>query len=155
MTLSQLQLIVSSQQRAHPDGTDIIAGDFNKACLKTVLPKFHQHIKCATRGKTHLIMFIIKHAYRTTPLPHLGQSDHFSLFLFPAYTTLKRQTKCTTQTIKAWPENALAQLQDCFTCTEWSIFEDLDLDTHTHRVCPLLQQVLCRKKITFQIGSPG
>jgi len=39
-----------------------------------------------------------------------------------------------TQTIKAWPENALAQLQDCFACTEWSIFEDQDLDTHTESV---------------------
>ncbi|KAK0155085.1 hypothetical protein N1851_002601 [Merluccius polli] len=47
-----------------------------------------------------------------------------------AYTPLRRQTKPATPTIKAWPGNALAQLQDCFACTEWSIFEDQDLDKH-------------------------
>ena len=122
----------------------IIAGDFNKACLKTVLPKFHQHVKCATRGENTLdhVYSNIKHAYRATPLPHLGQSDHLSLLLFPAYTPLRRQTKPATQTIKAWSENALNQLQDWFVCTDWSIFKDQDLDTH--QVCPLLHQVLCR-----------
>ena len=88
MALGQLQLMVAEQQRAQPDGIHIIAGDFNKANLKTVLPKFHQHGKCATRGKNTLdhVYSNIKHAYRATPLPHLGQSDHLSLFLFPAYT---------------------------------------------------------------------
>lgn len=32
----------NEQRRTHPDGVHIIAGDFNKANLKTVLPKFHQ-----------------------------------------------------------------------------------------------------------------
>ncbi len=128
--------MITKQQRAHPDGVHIIAGDFNKACLKSVLPKFHQHVKCATRGENTLdhVYSNIKHAYRAAPLPHLGQSDHLPLFLFPAYTPLRRQTKPAHQTIKAWPENALVQLQDCFSCTEWSIFEDQDLDTYTESV---------------------
>ena len=66
-----------------------------------------------------------------SPIP---QSDHLSLLLFLAYTLLRRQTKPASQTIKAWPENALAQLQDCFAYTEWSIFEHQDLDTHTESV---------------------
>ena len=54
MALGQLQFMVTKQQRAHPDGVHIIAGDFNQSNLKTVLPKFHQHVKCATRGKNTL-----------------------------------------------------------------------------------------------------
>jgi len=121
--------MVSKQQKAHPDGVYIIPGDFNKACLKTVLPKFHQYIKCETRGNSTLdhVYSNFKHAYRATPLSHLRQSDHLSLLLFPAYTPLRRQTKPPSQTIKALPENALAQLKDCFACAEWSIFEHQDL----------------------------
>lgn len=32
----------------------VIAGDFNKANLKTVFPKLYQHVKCATRGDNTL-----------------------------------------------------------------------------------------------------
>ena len=55
--LGQLLLMVTKQQGAQRDGVHLITGDFNKACLKTVVPKFHQHVKCATREITHLIMF--------------------------------------------------------------------------------------------------
>lgn len=36
--LGYLLTAISKQQRAHPDGVFIIAGNFNKANLKTVLP---------------------------------------------------------------------------------------------------------------------
>ena len=76
--LSVLLNTRNEQQRAHPDGVHIIAGDFNRANLKTVLPKFYQHVKCSTRGKNTLdhVYTNIKHAYRAIPLPHLGPSDH-------------------------------------------------------------------------------
>lgn len=48
--LSLLLTIINKQQLARPDGVFIVAGDFNKACLKTVLPKFVQYVDCATRG---------------------------------------------------------------------------------------------------------
>ncbi|KAI5086845.1 hypothetical protein C0J45_23244, partial [Silurus meridionalis] len=41
--LSELYGAISDLQNAHPDGLFIIAGDFNHANLKTVLPKLHQH----------------------------------------------------------------------------------------------------------------
>lgn len=43
---------INSHQTTHPDAIRIIAGDLNHADLEIVLPKFHQHIKCATRRKT-------------------------------------------------------------------------------------------------------
>ncbi len=83
--LGYLLTAISKQQQAHPDGVFIIAGDFNRASLKTVLPKFHQHVQCPTRGENILdhVYSNIKHGYKASPLPHLGLSDHISLFLTP------------------------------------------------------------------------
>ncbi|CAG5958704.1 unnamed protein product [Menidia menidia] len=136
MALSLLLNAINTHQRAHPSGVHIIAGDFNKANLKTVLPKFHQYVKCPTRGENTLdhVYSNIKHAYRAVPLPHLGQSDHLSLLLTPAYTPLSRQTKPTKKTITTWPEDALPQLQDCFENTQWEAFYHEDLEIFTDAV---------------------
>ncbi|CAG6018054.1 unnamed protein product [Menidia menidia] len=136
MALSLLLNAINTHQCAHPSGVYIIAGDFNKANLKTVLPKFHQYVKCPTRGDNTLdhVYSNIKHAYRAVPLPHLGQSDHLSLLLTPAYTPLSRQTKPTKKTITTWPEDALPRLQDCFENTQWEAFYHEDLDIFTDAV---------------------
>ena len=65
-----------------------LLGAFNHADLKTVLPKFHQHVKCATGGENTLdkVFSNIKSSYMAKPLPHLGQSYHLSLLLIPACT---------------------------------------------------------------------
>ena len=136
IALSLLLKAINTQQRAHPDGVHIIAGDFNQANLKSVLPKFYQHVKCPTRGKNTLdhVYTNIKHAYRAIPLPHLGQSDHLSLLLTPAYTPLRRSAPLQTKTITTWPQDALSQLQDCFLHTEWDVFKHQDLAVHTESV---------------------
>lgn len=141
MALSLLLNAINKHQRTHPHGVHIIAGDFNKASLKTVLPKFHQHVRCPTRGENTLdhVYSNIKHAYRAVPLPHLGRSDHLSLLLTPAYTPLSRQTKPTKRTITTWPEDALPRLQDCFEHTQWDAFYHEDLATFTDTI---LHQVL-------------
>ena len=54
-----LLTVISKQQRDHPDGVFVIAGEFNEAKLKTVLPEFHQHVHCPQEEKTHLTMFIV------------------------------------------------------------------------------------------------
>ena len=91
--LSQLYNAISLQQNTHPEAVHLIAGDFNHADLKVVLPKFHQHINCATRGGNTLDKAYsnIKHGYKTKQLPHLGSSDHMSLLLITAYTTIKKK----------------------------------------------------------------
>ncbi len=50
VALSNLHDEISGYVNKHPDAACIIAGDFNKANLKKVLPNFHQHISCPTRG---------------------------------------------------------------------------------------------------------
>ena len=57
-----------------------------------------------------------------------------SLLLIPAYTPKRRSAPVTTKTVKTWPEGAMGQLQDCFENTDWSIFENKDLEQYTAAV---------------------
>ncbi len=92
-----------------------MAGDFNHVNLKTVLPRFEQHVKCATRGNNTMdcVYSNIPKGYRASPLAHLGQSDHLSLFLIPTYRPIMKKQKPTTRTVKKWPADASLQLLDC------------------------------------------
>uniref|UniRef100_A0A8C7YZR7 Reverse transcriptase domain-containing protein n=1 Tax=Oryzias sinensis TaxID=183150 RepID=A0A8C7YZR7_9TELE len=134
--LGLLHSTISSNQDKYPEAVHIIAGDFNHAELKSVFPMFHQHVKCATRGEKTLdkVYSNIKHGYRAIQLPHLGQSDHISLLLAPAYTPLRKRAPTKRKTIKTWPEGASHQLQDCFERTNWEIFDHPDLEEHTATV---------------------
>lgn len=136
--------------QAHPEGAFILSGDFNQACLKTVLPNFVQYVQCSTRGKNTLdyVCSNLKQAYRAVPLPHLGMSDHLSLLLAPAYTPLRKKSKPATKNIQIWPEGALSQLQDCFERTEWSIFDHLDLQEHTETVLFYIKN--CTDSVTVE-----
>ncbi len=96
--LPGLYSAISEQQTNNPDGFFIIAGDFNPANLKTVLPKFYQHVNFATRG------------YKT----HLGYPDHISVMLNPIYRPLLTLAKPVQKQISVWPDNATSALQDCF-----------------------------------------
>jgi hypothetical protein len=42
---------ISKQENSHPEAALLMAGDFNSGKLKSVLPTFYQHLKCASRGK--------------------------------------------------------------------------------------------------------
>lgn len=85
--LDHLLTAISKQQRDHPDGVYVIAGDFNKANSKTVLPRFYQHLHCPTSGENTLdhVYSNIKYGFKSSPSLLLGQSDHIPLFLTPAY----------------------------------------------------------------------
>lgn len=86
LAMEELHAAISKQQTTHPEAAFIVAGDFNHSNLKTVLPKFHQHVSCHTRGDKTLdhVYSNIPGAYRVTPLPHIEQSDHLFLFLSPS-----------------------------------------------------------------------
>ncbi len=85
--LRELYSAISEQQTNNPDGFFIIAGDFNHANIKAVLPKFYQNVNFATRGNNTLdfVYTTEKNAYKAVPRPHLGYSDHISVMLIPAY----------------------------------------------------------------------
>ncbi len=45
---------VDTLTNKHPHAASIIAGDFNKASLRQVMPNFHQNVSCPTRGPNTL-----------------------------------------------------------------------------------------------------
>ncbi|KAM8822285.1 uncharacterized protein ACB058_021512 [Synchiropus picturatus] len=106
--------LARTQLTAHPDALLILAGDFNHADPKSVLPQLHSHVNFATRGNNTLDNVYTAHrgAYRSVPLPPLGASDHTTVLLIPAYRPRVKITKPTKKRIRVWPEGS--SLNDFF-----------------------------------------
>ncbi len=123
--LSKLHNVFSALETAHPDADFIAAGDFNQCNLRAVLPKYHQHVDIPTRENNTLdnVYSNICGAYRAAPRPHFGQSDHISLFLYPAYRQRLKQTNPITKQVKLWTPQTEGILQDCFALTDWDVFK--------------------------------
>ncbi|KAM4582719.1 uncharacterized protein V3H82_006706 [Fundulus diaphanus] len=123
--MSVLYQKISELLSTHTEGVFIIAGDFNQANMKTVLPHFYQHVDFATRGENTLVLVYtnIKGAFRAAPRPHLGSSDHLTVMLTPAYRSLLIRAKPTVRQVRAWTEGAMEALQDCFECSDWDMFK--------------------------------
>lgn len=88
-------------------------------------------MNCATRGVKTLdqVYTNVAKAYRVKVHPHLGLSDHDSLMLHPQYTPKTKTAGPMVKTIRAWPKDAIPQLQDCFHTTDWDVFRDQGLLT--------------------------
>jgi hypothetical protein len=71
----------------HPEAAFIVAGDFNKANLRTRLSKFYQHSECATRAVSILdhCYYNFCDVYKAITRPAFGKSDNDSILLLPAY----------------------------------------------------------------------
>ena len=102
----------------------LVAGDFNTRKLKSVLPNFYLHVKCATRWKTTLdhLYSTQRDAYKALPRLPFGKSDHNSILLIPDYKQKLKQEAPVTRSIRKWSDEAGAKLQDCFARTDWNMF---------------------------------
>ena len=149
--LNELHQHISEQQTAHPDAFLILAGDFNHANPKSVLPQLHGHVNFPTRGTNILdnVYTTNKGAYKALPLPHLGASDHTTVILMPAYRPLVKVTKPAKKTIRVWPEGSSEALQDCFSTTDWSMFRQaathnntVDLQEYTETVTAYMRKCM-------------
>jgi DNA gyrase/topoisomerase IV subunit A len=49
--LNELYTVISKQENTHSEAALPVAGVHNAGKLKSVLPHFYQHVKCATRGR--------------------------------------------------------------------------------------------------------
>ncbi len=87
LTLSKLHDVLSGYINKHPDAAFIIAGDFNKASLRQVMPNIYQHVSCPTRGPNTLdhCYSQLKNAYNARSLLAFGKSDYAAIFLTPEY----------------------------------------------------------------------
>uniref|UniRef100_A0A8C5DT67 Reverse transcriptase domain-containing protein n=1 Tax=Gouania willdenowi TaxID=441366 RepID=A0A8C5DT67_GOUWI len=149
--LNDLHKHISAQQTAHPDAFLILAGDFNHANPKSVLPQLHGHIKFPTRGNNILdnVYTVNKGAYKALPLPHLGASDHSTVMLMPAYRPLVKAIKPVRKQVRVWPEGSTEALQDCFSTTDWSMFKQAatnnnitDLQEYTETVTSYMEKCM-------------
>ena len=123
--LGVLHDVISVLETAHPDAVFITAGDFNQCNLRTVFPKYYQHVDIPTRGENTLdhVYSNIRDAYRASPRPHFGLSDHISLLMYPAYSQKLKQTNPTIKQIQLWNSETECILQDCFATTDWDVFK--------------------------------
>ncbi|KAI3353887.1 hypothetical protein L3Q82_005089 [Scortum barcoo] len=100
---------LSTGQRPHgQEAAFIVAGDFNSANLRKVLPRYHQHISCPTRGENTLDHVYTPYAdtYKALPRSPFGKSDHASLLLLPSYRQKLKRDGPVTRTIQQWSDQS-------------------------------------------------
>ncbi len=125
LALSKLHDVLSGYINKHPDADFIIAGDFNKANLRQVMPNFHQHVSCPTRGPNTLdhCYSQFKNAYKARSLPAFGKSDHAAIFLTPEYKQRLAQEPPVQRVVTRWSSHSEAMLQAALDDVDWDMFQ--------------------------------
>ncbi len=124
LALSKLHDELSGYINKHPDAASIIAGDFNKANLRKIMPNFHQHVSCPTRGPNTLdhCYTQFKNAYKARSLPAFGKSDHAAIFLTPEYKQRIVQESPGEREVTRWSSHSEAMLQASLDDVDWDMF---------------------------------
>ena len=76
--LAKEKCLLIGMETIHPEAVFIVAGDFNKANLRTSLPKFFQHIDCAMRyahAQHPRPLLLLTYAMHTKPSPALSLAN--------------------------------------------------------------------------------
>ncbi len=130
LALSKLHDELSGYINKHPDAACIIARDFNKANLKKVIPNFHQHISCPTRGLNTLdhCYTQFKNAYKAHSLLAFGKSDHAAIFLTPDYKQRIVQEPPVEREVTRWSSHSEATLQASLDDVDWDMFRASSAD---------------------------
>ena len=76
------------------------------------------------------MLWNIANAYKSTPLPPLGLSDHNTVLLTPKYRSKLKTSKPTTKTVNLWTEETTQVLQECLDTTDWDMFKEKTRDIH-------------------------
>jgi hypothetical protein len=84
--LKELHWTLCKLETIYPEDAFIVAGDFNKANLRTRLSKFYQQIDCSTHSSKTLdhCYSNFHDAYKFLPRPPFGKSNHDTILLIPS-----------------------------------------------------------------------
>ena len=114
--LDKLHAVINRTESSRPKAAFIVASDFNNAKMRKVLPRYHQHISCPTRGANTLdhVYTPFRDVYKALPRPPFGKSDHVSVLLLPAYRQNLKRHRPVTRTIQRGNDQSDSALRDCF-----------------------------------------
>ena len=136
--IGELTKHVAAAESAFPESTVIVLGDFNHTSLRKTMPRYYQHVDCATCGMNTLDLCYttLKHAYRATPRAPLGNSDHVMVLLTPTYRQKLKAIKTVTRTVRKWTPESSETLKGCLEATDWDVFKEAcsSLDEYTDTV---------------------
>ena len=101
-------------ENSYLDSVVLVLGDFNHVSLKRSLPRLKQQIQVPTRYDKILdqCYCAIANAYHAVAWAPLGQSDHNTTFLIPAYKQKLKTVPPTTKVVKQWSTPAIEALKD-------------------------------------------
>lgn len=102
----------------------LVAGNFNKANLQKVLPKYHQHLNFPTQGENFLDHIYIPYgnAYKAHSCSAFGKLDHALVLLLPAYRQRLKHKQTVMCTVQCWMGQSDSALHHCFHTMDWDIF---------------------------------
>ena len=96
--LRELHWTLCNLETIYPEAAFIVAVDFNKANLRTRLPKFYQHIDCSCYSN-------FCNVYKAFHCSPFSTSDHDSILLLPSYRQKLKQDVPELRTIQCWLTN--------------------------------------------------
>ncbi len=123
LALSNLHDVLSGYINKHSDAASIIAGDFNKGNLRKVMPNFHQHVFCPTRGPNTLdhCYTLFNNAYKADSLPAFGKSDPRHHFPHTEYKKRFVQEPLVEREVTRWSSHSEAMLQAALDDVDWDM----------------------------------
>ena len=131
--LTVLYDALNSYQASDPMAGLAVAGDFNKANLKRVMPNLYQHIDCATRGSRTLdhCYTPFKGGYKAQSLAPVGKSDHAAIFLWLSYVSKLRREPPTTRQVRQWTDQSEDSMRVALHEALWGTFKNCTVDINT------------------------
>ena len=131
--LTVLHDALNSYQASDPMAALAVAGDFNKANLKKVMPNLYQHIDCATRGSRTLdhCYTPFKGGYKAQSLAPVGKRDHAAVFLWPSYVNKLRREPPMTRQVRRWTDQSEDSMRVALHEALWGTFKNCTVDINT------------------------
>ena len=106
MALKELHWTLCKLETIYPEAAFIVAGDFNKANLRTRWPKLYQHIDCTKCGGNTLdhCYSNFRDAYTALLRPPFGKSDPDASLLRLSYRQKLKQDVPVNRNIQRWSD---------------------------------------------------